>query len=56
MIRNCKTLKISLPNLHLNNFAASGGERELSRILDADGIDHPYEAFLEGLIGLLLVS
>jgi len=54
--RNCKTLKISLPNLHLNNFAASGGERELSRILDADGIDHPYEAFLEGLIGLLLVS
>ena len=56
MIRNCKTLKISLPNLHLNNFAASGEAGGLSRVLDADGIDHPYEAFLEGLIGLLLVS
>jgi len=58
--RICKTLKIFLPDLQSPFFRISpllkGEAGGLSRILDADGIDHPYEAFLEGLIGLLLVS
>jgi len=41
----------------LSDFKDFWGFSEISsRMLDPDGIDHPYETFLEALIGFLFVS